>query len=100
MSEEPIKPEDLEEPLTPEPSVPEMAQAELEARARRQGWRPKEEYRGPEERWVPAQEFLERGERVEHCAARVERAALQSCERDLLRQQLAAIGRAAMVTSA
>ena len=41
MTEEAIKPEDLEEPTQPEPTVAEMAQAEVEARARRQGWRPK-----------------------------------------------------------
>jgi len=33
-----------------------------EARARAQGWRPKEEYRGDPDRWVDADEFNRRGE--------------------------------------
>lgn len=36
--------------------------AEIEARARRQGWRPLAEYRGPAGKWVDAETFLERGE--------------------------------------
>ena len=34
---------------------------DAEARARVLGWRPKEEFRGPAERWVSAQDFLQRG---------------------------------------
>jgi len=34
----------------------------LEARARRMGWVPKEEYRGPEDNWRSAEEFIEVGE--------------------------------------
>ena len=39
----------------PEPS-------EAEAKARRQGWRPKDEYRGPEDKWVDAEAFLKRSD--------------------------------------
>jgi len=60
MTEEAIQPEDLEGPTVPEPTREEQ---EIEDRARRQGWRPKEEYSGPENRWVSAKEFLDRGER-------------------------------------
>lgn len=35
---------------------------EYEGRARRMGWRPKEEYNGPAGRWVDAKTFVERGE--------------------------------------
>lgn len=34
----------------------------VEARARRMGWRPREEYRGDPERWVTAEEYIEKGE--------------------------------------
>jgi hypothetical protein len=37
-------------------------QVELEQRARRMGWRPRDEFRGEAERWLPAGEFVERGE--------------------------------------
>lgn len=33
-----------------------------EAQAREQGWRPKEEFEGDENKWRPAKEFVERGE--------------------------------------
>lgn len=36
--------------------------AEVEARARRWGWRPQEEFRGPKDKWIDAREFVERGE--------------------------------------
>jgi hypothetical protein len=35
---------------------------ESEAKARRQGWRPKDEYRGPDEKWVDADAFLKRSD--------------------------------------
>lgn len=35
---------------------------ESEAKARRQGWRPKDEYRGPEDKWVDAESFLKRSD--------------------------------------
>jgi hypothetical protein len=37
------------------------ADPEIEARARRMGWKPKEEYKGPAERWTPPDEFVEKG---------------------------------------
>ena len=41
--------------------APEIAPEVIE-RAQRMGWRPKEEYRGPEDRWIPADKFIEKGE--------------------------------------
>ncbi len=38
--------------------------ADLIKRARELGWRSKEEYRGPEDRWVAPEEFVRRGEEV------------------------------------
>lgn len=35
------------------------APSELEERARRMGWKPKEEYRGPQDKWVDADKFME-----------------------------------------
>src|SRR4051812_20280734 len=35
---------------------------DIEGRARRMGWRPKEEFRGPDTKWVDADQFVERGE--------------------------------------
>lgn len=37
---------------------------EIEQRAAQLGWKPQEEFRGAPEKWVPASEYLERGERV------------------------------------
>ena len=39
-------------------------QAEIEQRARRMGWRPREEFRGAADRWMPAEAFVERGEQL------------------------------------
>lgn len=36
--------------------------SDTEARARAMGWRPKDEFRGPEEKWRSAEEFVKRGE--------------------------------------
>lgn len=36
--------------------------AAIEERARRMGWRPKEEFRGPEDQWTDAKTFVDRGE--------------------------------------
>ncbi len=41
-----------------------QGQPEIEAKAREQGWRPKEEFRGDPEKWRPADEFLRRGEEI------------------------------------
>jgi hypothetical protein len=38
------------------------ANTETEGRARRMGWRPKDEFRGDQSRWTDAQTFIERGE--------------------------------------
>lgn len=35
---------------------------DVEARARRMGWRPKEEFRGPPDKWSSAEDFIARGE--------------------------------------
>lgn len=40
----------------------DAAQLEVEAKARRMGWRPKDEYSGPIHKWVEASIFVERGE--------------------------------------
>ena len=37
---------------------------ELEARAKRMGWVPKEEFRGDPERWVDAEKFVDRGQEM------------------------------------
>ena len=37
---------------------------EMETKARRLGWVPKDDFRGDPDRWRPADEFLERGERI------------------------------------
>jgi len=52
MSEEGVAAEGLE---APQPTP-------LEAKAREQGWKPKEEYEGDKEEWVDAKEFVKRGE--------------------------------------
>ena len=42
---------------------PAVADRDWESEARAEGWRPKEEFKGPESKWIPAQEFVERGEK-------------------------------------
>lgn len=59
MSEEPITEDG--EVVDNIPDVDPELQA-VEDRARRQGWRPKEEYRGDPSRWVDARTFVLRGE--------------------------------------
>lgn len=49
---------DVIETTPPELSEEEVA---IEAQARRMGWRPKEEFSRPPERWVDAKTFVERG---------------------------------------
>jgi hypothetical protein len=41
-----------------------MSEKTAEERARAQGWKDKDEYTGPEGQWRPAEEFLERGEKI------------------------------------
>lgn len=38
------------------------ANGDIEIKARQMGWRPREEFRGPDHKWVDAEEFVERGE--------------------------------------
>src|SRR6185437_13103474 len=46
-----------------EAEIPQApAEGETEARARRQGWRPLEEYNGNPDRWIDAESFLKRAE--------------------------------------
>ena len=45
----------LEVSATPDPA---------EAEARLVGWQPREEFKGPEEKWKPAAEFLEKGKQI------------------------------------
>lgn len=47
----------------PEPTGDTTTERNWEVEARAEGWRPKEEFRGPEERWIDAKEFVERGEK-------------------------------------
>jgi hypothetical protein len=50
------------EPLDQEHDDP--GQAATEERARNMGWRPRDQFRGEPDRWLPAAEFVERGERL------------------------------------
>lgn len=54
----------IAESAAPNEAMQEEAQIEMspeEAKAREQGWRPKEEYQGPEDEWVDAHTYLGRG---------------------------------------
>lgn len=59
---------DENEVVTEEAIVPEAPQTpqytELEQRALDTGWKPKEEWEGPEDEWRPAKEYVERGEMI------------------------------------
>lgn len=62
MSEELIALEE-QAPLVEDGTKEPVIQADpYEAEAREQGWRPKEEFDGDENKWRPAKEFVERGE--------------------------------------
>jgi|SRR5687767_7499323 len=41
--------------------APERQEPDYEGEARRQGWKPQEEFDGPAEKWRPAKDFVERG---------------------------------------
>ena len=41
-----------------------MAEENFEAEARKQGWAPQEQWKGDPEKWVDAQTFVERGEKI------------------------------------
>ena len=47
---------------TPLDQEADQGQVELERRARNMGWRPRDEYRGIPDQWLPAEDFIERGE--------------------------------------
>lgn len=51
-----------EEAGAEESRVEQPSEAEVKARA--QGWAPKDEWRGPDEKWVDAETFLKRGEQI------------------------------------
>lgn len=69
--------EQLEAPdAAPEPS-------EAEAKARRQGWRPKDEFRGDAEKWVDADTFLKRSDEE----LPIMRERLKKMEREFSEQQ-------------
>jgi len=48
----------------PAPVTPAAPPEDVEARARAQGWVSKEEFKGPAEKWRPADEFVKRGEEI------------------------------------
>lgn len=60
MADEEVVPEVDGEVVVAEAVDP--AVASIEGRARRMGWRPKDEFRGDSSRWTDAQTFVERGE--------------------------------------
>lgn len=43
---------------------PDGEELSIEERARAQGWVPKEEFKGDQARWRPAEEFVKRGEEI------------------------------------
>lgn len=44
------------------PPPADNANGDIEIKARQMGWRPREEFRGPDHKWVDAETFVERGE--------------------------------------
>jgi len=61
MADESIEENEVEEEEVEEVE-PEEADQETEAKASRMGWVKKEKFRGDDDRWVTAKEFVERGE--------------------------------------
>lgn len=57
MVDEVVAADAVDEADTVDPAI-----ASIEGRARRMGWRPKDEFRGDTSRWTDAQTFVERGE--------------------------------------
>lgn len=63
MSEELQQVENTTEQVEQQPAIESTPQIDsIETEAREQGWKPKEEYEGPPDKWRPAKEFVERGE--------------------------------------
>lgn len=56
--------DDTVEPIDPQEDTGPDPQADVEQRARNMGWRPRAEFRGDASRWLPAEEFVDRGERM------------------------------------
>lgn len=52
--------EEIQTPETPSPKQEEVKQDPFESRALEMGWRPKEEWDGPEEEFIDAKEFVRR----------------------------------------
>lgn len=52
-----------EQVVQTEVKTTEVTERNWEAEASAEGWRPKEEFKGPPERWIEAKEFVERGEK-------------------------------------
>ncbi len=48
----------------PEEEVAHQDQPPEEERARQEGWKPKEEWKGPPEKWLPAEAFNAKGEQI------------------------------------
>lgn len=64
-------------------NVPDNQPTENEVKARRLGWVPKDEWKGPENRWRDADEFLERGEEIQgYLKGNLDRLQTQLSERD------------------
>lgn len=63
----------------------EAQERDFESEAREQGWRPKEEFNGPEDKWTDAQTFVEKGEKI---------AGILKSKVDRLEQRLTAAERA------
>jgi len=63
MSEAPESAVEAVEAPPVEQAAPEPVEA-VEDKARRLGWRPKEEFKGDEERWIDADTFVKRGEEI------------------------------------
>jgi len=53
-----------EEPSEEQEAVPSQTSDEIEQEARSQGWRPLEEWKGPEEQWVDAETFVQKGREI------------------------------------
>ena len=48
-----------EQAATETEAAPSGQPVDIEARAFRMGWRPKDQYKGPEADWIPAEQFVE-----------------------------------------
>lgn len=77
------------EPLDQEPES-DQRQVELESRARNMGWRPRDRWHGDPEKWLPAEDYIDRGERLLPLLQERNRAADQQITD--LRQQVAQQG--------